>query len=168
LGLLSGATHAGNRLCYPGAKYGRQVLGALKPTCCDCANEQALDIEMVGLGSPEFHRQRAECLGLDNARSLARREPAAAHQFSPSVVLRSRRDGLVLCRELCNGTPRILLRHDRFVCGLFGADVLQNAAKDAASRRIVVVPRSRPDMATSGRSTPTKAVFASRPLVIAT
>ena len=70
-------------------------------------------------------------------------------------MLRGRLDGLELCSELRHRAKSILLRDDRLVYGQFGADVLQNPAEDAASRRVMVLARSRPDVVNTGRSTAT-------------
>lgn len=75
---------------------------------------------------------------------------AATLQSCPSTVLRGGRGGLELCSDLRHRTTSILLRDDRLVYGQFGADVLQNPAKDAASRRVLVVAPSRPDLVNVG------------------
>ena len=68
---------------------------------------------------------------------------------------RGGRGGRELCSDLRHRTTSILLRDDRLVYGQFGVDVLQNPAKDAASRRVLVVAPRGPILSTSGRSTAT-------------
>jgi hypothetical protein len=78
----------------------RNILSVLEPAGCNGARQQLLDVEMVRLGSPEFRCQRTESIRIYDAVDLVVREPALANQGHPSIVLGSRRDGLVLGRDL--------------------------------------------------------------------
>ncbi|WP_454300939.1 hypothetical protein [Salana multivorans] len=74
---------------------GGDVVSVAESARCDEAREERIDIVMVGFGTAEFSRERAERIGLDGALGLFRGKPGAADESGPTVVLGSGDDGLV-------------------------------------------------------------------------